>query len=148
MYRTLVVDQQLAAEAGASYSDDAISYGNFSVSLSPAPGVDLAKLEAAYDALLAQTLRDGITDADVERAKSRMQARLAYAKESPMGAAQQVGASLAIGMTIQEIETWPEEVKKVTPDQVRAAARKLTAVSSGTGILLPQPQVQAMGARP
>ena len=143
LYRSLVVDQQLAAGASSGYSGEAISYGNFSVSLTPNPGVPWEKLEAAYDALLAQTLKDGITDEDVERAKTRMLARLAYAKESPMSAAQQVGSALAVGLTLDDIENWPEQLKKVTPDQVRAAARKLIATaSSGTGILLPPVRVQ------
>ncbi len=144
LYRSLVVDQQLAAGASADYSPDAISYGSFSFSLTPNPGIALPQLETAFEKLLGETLTSGISDADVERAKNRMLASLAYAKESPMGAASAVGSMLSIGLTLQEIETWPNEIKKVTPDQVRAAARKLvTTYSSGTGILLPEPRPQA-----
>jgi zinc protease len=144
LYRSLVVEQQLAASAGSGYNSYAISYGSFSVSLSPNPGVPLDRLEAAYESLLENVLRDGITDEDVDRAKARMLARLAYAKESPMRAAQQVGSALAVGLTLEDIEGWPEQLKQVTADQVRSAARKLFATAAtGTGILLPQPQIQA-----
>ncbi len=143
MYRSLVVDQQLAAEASASYGPEAVSYGTFSVGITPNPGVPVEKVEAAYDALFAQVLKDGITDADVKRAKDRMIARLAYAKDSPVGAAYQVGSSLAVGVTLDEIETWPKAIAATTPDQVRAAARKMAAkASTGTGILLPEPRTQ------
>jgi zinc protease len=147
MYRSLVVDQQLAADASASYGPEAVSYGTFSVAATPAPGVPIEKLEAAYDALFASVLKDGITDADVKRAKDRMIARLAYAKDSPIRAAYQVGGSLAVGLTLDEIETWPQAIAAITPDQVRAAARTMAAkASTGTGILLPEPKMQAQGA--
>jgi zinc protease len=146
LYRSLVVDQQLAAGANASYTPEAISYGTFAVSLTPNPGIPIDRLEGAYDALLEQTLRDGITDAEVERAKTRMLARLAYARESPMSAASQVGAALATGMSLAEVETWPQQLRQVTADQVRTAARRLVASgSSGTGILLPMMRPQAQG---
>ncbi|MHB1204832.1 MAG: insulinase family protein, partial [Rhodospirillaceae bacterium] len=103
--------------------------------------------EAAYEAAMTAMLKDGITDADVARAKARMVARLAFAKDSPMSAARAVGTSLASGISLDDIENWPDALAKVTADQVRASARKLFAESSSaTGILLPP--VQATGAKP
>ena len=138
LYRTLVVDQKVAAGFSASYDGEAVSHGMFFLSLTPSPGVPLDKAEAAYDAAMAALLKDGITDADVARAKGRMAARLAFAKDSPMGAARAVGASLASGVSLADIENWPDAIAKVTAEQVRASARKLFAeASSATGILLP-----------
>jgi zinc protease len=79
-----------------------------------------------------------------------MAARLAFAKDSPISAARAVGASLASGISLEDIENWPDALAKVTADQVRSAARKLFAESSSaTGILLPAPEpVAAGGARP
>jgi zinc protease len=147
LYRTLVVDQKVAAGFSASYDTDAVSYGMFFLSLTPSPGVTIEKAEAAYEAAMADTLKNGITDADVARAKARMAARLAFAKDSPMSAARAVGTSLASGISLDDIENWPDALAKVTADQVRSAARKLFAdSSSATGILLPP--VQAAGAKP
>ena len=147
LYRTLVVDQKVAAGFSASYDTDAVSYGMFFLSLTPTPGVAIEKTEAAYETAMAATLKDGITDADVARAKARMAARLAFAKDSPMSAARAVGTSLASGISLDDIENWPDAIAKVTADQVRASARKLFAdASSATGILLPP--IQAAGAKP
>jgi zinc protease len=149
LYRSLVVDQQLAAEASAGYEPATVSYGTFSVGITPNPGISVEKAGAAYDAFLAGILRDGITDKDVAQAKRRMIARLAYAKDSPIGAAHAVGSSLVVGMTMDDLENWPAEINAITPDQVRAAARKLIATaSSGTGILLPPPTMQAQKGGP
>jgi zinc protease len=63
-----------------------------------------------------------------------------------MSAASQVGAALATGMSLAEVETWPQQLRQVTADQVRTAARRLVASgSSGTGILLPMMRPQAQG---
>jgi len=138
LYRTLVVDQKIAAAFGTGYSGDAVSYGTFYISLTPSPGVTPNQAEAAYTKALEALLRDGISDADVALAKQRMLARLAYAKDSPMSAARAVGAGLAVGQSLDEIENWADAITKVTADQVRGAARKLFAENaSATGILLP-----------
>jgi len=149
LFRTLVVDQKVAAAFSASYDTDAVSYGTFFVSMTPSPGVTPEAAEAAYETALAALLKNGISDADVAQAKARMAARLAFAKDSPISAARAVGASLASGISLEDIENWPEAIAKVTADQVRTAARKLFAEStSATGILLPAPEpVAAAGAR-
>lgn len=149
LYRTLVVDQKVAASFGAGYDGDAVSYGTFSVSMTPSPGVTWQQAEAAYTKAMEALLKDGITDAEVAQAKRRMLAGLAFAKDSPISAASAVGAALAVGQTIVDIETWPDEVGKVTTAQVRSAARKLfTEYASVTGVLLPPSGADAAGEAP
>lgn len=138
LYRELVVKQQVAAGFSTGYNADTISYGTFYISLTPNPGVPWEQAEAAYTKAMDALLKDGITDADVAQAKSRMKARLAFAKDSPMSAARAVGAALAVGETLSDVENWPDEIDKVTAAQVRSAAHKLfTQYSSATGVLLP-----------
>ena len=147
MYRKLVIEQQVAAGFSAGYDGETVSYGTFSVNMTPAPGITPEKAEAAYDAALADMLKDGITDADVALAKQRLNAQLAFAKDSPISAAQQVGSSLTVGLTLAQVENWPDDLAKVTTEDVRKAARKLfTQSASVTGILLPQDGAQ--GAAP
>lgn len=148
LYRKLVVEQQVAAAFGAGYDTDAVSYGSFYVSMTPSPGVSIEQAEAAYEKALAELLANGITEADVQQAKNRFAARLAFAKDSPMSAARAVGTSLASGIKLEDIENWPEAVNKVTLAQVQAAARRLFADNSSvTGILLP-PEQTAGGPTP
>ncbi len=148
LYRKLVIEDQVAAGFSAGYDTDAISYGSFYVSMTPSPGVSLEQAEAAYEKALADLLDKGITEADVIQAKNRFAARLAFAKDSPMSAARAVGSSLASGISLDDIENWPEAVNKVTLAQVQAAARRLFAENSSvTGYLLPEPQA-AGGSTP
>ncbi len=142
LYQSLVVDQGIAASAGSFYFDDAVSWGRFGLFVSPSPGVDVADLEAAIDAELAAVIAEGLSEDDVERAKTRLRAEVIYAKDSPTTAARTVGALLAVGLTLEEIEAWPDRVADVTVDQVNAAARALlTDAPNGTGVLLPEGDV-------
>ncbi|MEQ9109614.1 MAG: pitrilysin family protein [Rhodospirillaceae bacterium] len=142
LYQSLVVDQAVAASAGAYYMDDMVSWGRFVLSISPSPGVEVTDLEAAIDTALADIETNGFTEDEVERAKTRLQAEVIYAKDSPTGAAQTVGSLLAVGLTLEEIEAWPERVADITLTQVNEAIRDLLSESpTGTGILLPKGDV-------
>ena len=139
LYRRLVVDEKVAVSFGMGYQGAAVSYGTFYISMTPAPGVSVEDAEAAYDTALADILAGGITEDDVKRAKDRFAARLAYARDTPMTAARVLGASLSVGLTVDDIENYPEELAGVTLDQVLGAARRLFSErSSATGILLPE----------
>lgn len=138
LYRSLVIEQKLAVGAGAHYSANGIDWSRFSFSLAPQENVDLAKLEAGLDAEIAKLLRDGVTPEEVERAKSRLQSQAIYARDSLETGARAIGAALSLGRTIDDVESWPERIGAVTPEQVTEAARQvLRPERSVTGTLLP-----------
>jgi zinc protease len=138
LYRSLVVDQKVATDVNASYQGATVSWGSFTIGLNPSPGVAPGAAEEALEKALEAALRDGISDADVERAKDRMVAKLVFAKDAPLSAGQAIGGMMVVGIPLAEIEAMPQRIAAVTPDQVRAAARKLmTTAASGTAILLP-----------
>jgi zinc protease len=139
--RQLVQGEGVANSAGAWYDDDAQDRSVFGLSATPRPGQDMAKLEAAIDKLVAELLRDGVTAAEVDRAKTTMKAQSVYARDSAGTAARVIGIGLTTGQTIAQIETWPDAVAAVTPEAVNAAARAVFDLRrSVTGILLPKPQ--------
>ena len=62
LYRSLVVDQNVASSAGAWFSADALDFGTFGLSASPRPGVSLEKVEAALRAEVKKLLKDGVSE--------------------------------------------------------------------------------------
>jgi zinc protease len=49
------------------------------------------------------------------------------------------GSTLATGGNVQDVQQWPERIRKVTADEIKAvAARYLVLDRSTTGYLLPQ----------
>ncbi len=139
LYRAIAVEQELAAGASAFYDATTYDLSVFSVNVSPRPGVDMAKIEAATDAVLAGILAQGLSEDEVEQAKKRLRANIAYARDSLHTGARVLGEALATGQSVQDVESWPERIGAVTAAQVTAAARAILRIeSSVTGILLPE----------
>jgi zinc protease len=138
--RTLVLDQQLATSAGAWYDPTALDLGTFGLSASARSGVEIAAVEAALDAQIQKLLKDGASEDEVERAKSRMRATAVYARDSLSTGARVIGTALTTGQSIADVEAWPQRIGAVTAEQVNAAARAiLVPERSVTGLLLPKP---------
>ncbi len=123
LYRSLVVDRKLAISAGAYYGPDERGPGRFVLHASPQPEVSMETLEKNIEAELARLLTGGVTEREVTRAKARMQAQAVYARDSLQGGARVLGAALAIGMTVDDVEEWPDRIGAVTVEAVNAAAR-------------------------
>ncbi len=138
LYRSLVIEQQIATSAGAYYRGSALDLGTFRVYASPKPGTDLDALEAALDAELRRLAEEPITEEDVSRATQRLVAEAVYARDSMSGAVRSFGIALTTGRTVEDVEAWPERIAAVTAEQVNAAAAAvLRPESSVTGRLLP-----------
>lgn len=137
-YRHFVVEGQKAVSAGVYYNGRAIGPGRFGVYVTPRPGIGMAETETAVDALLAEAVKGGITAEEVERAKDRIIAAAVYARDSLGGGARALGAALAIGLAVEDVEEWPERIRAVTADQVNAALKAvLDPGRSVTSELLP-----------
>lgn len=139
LYQELVVRQKIAVGAGAWYDAINLDPGTFGLHGTPAPGRSLEELEAAIDALLAKVLAEGVSEAEVERAKNGMLASVVYARDSVFRAPRVLGEALTAGMTVEDVEAWPDLVAAVTVEQVTAAARAvLEPRRSVTGYLMPE----------
>ncbi len=146
-YRSLVVEQQLAVDAGTSYSPDDLDQSIFLGYATPRQGVELSALEAAFDAEIARLLRDGVTAEELDSARRRLVIEATYARDSVSGPARVLGAALAVGHTVEQVEAWPDRINAVTAEDVLAAARHVLAPErSVTGVLLPDPE--HAGSRP
>lgn len=141
LYKSLVVDQGLAASAGAGYDGGAVDATSFAFYASPRPGIAMEKLQAAMEAEIARISKDGVSEDEVRRAKTRLKAEVVYARDSLHTAARVLGAALTTGQTVADVEDWPNRIAAITAEQVNAAARAvLNDDASVTGLLLPAAQ--------
>ena len=140
LYKTLVLDRNLALSAGAHYSPNTIDLTVFGLYATPKPGVSVADLETAIDGELRRLVRDGVDPDELRRAEERMRAASLYARDSLSGPANIIGAALAIGQDLEEVEAWPDRIGAVTAAEIDNAARSvLVERNSATGVLLPEP---------
>jgi zinc protease len=128
-YRHLVVEQALAAHAGAWYSGDNRGPGVFGFYGSPRPGHTLDEIETAIEAEITAVLENGVTDEEVKLAVERMQAEAVFARDSLNAPPRILGNALMSGQSIEDVEAWPERIGAVTKQAVDAAARAVLSTS-------------------
>jgi zinc protease len=141
LYREIIFKGKLAVSAGASYSMNGRDHARFSLYGSPNPGVPVEKLEAALEAEISRILKDGVSDEEVSEAKKRLRDGATFARDALSTGAQVLGAALAAGKTIEDVESWPDRIAAVTSAQVVTAAKAVLKENySVTGVLLPAAQ--------
>ena len=129
----------IAASAGAGYRATALDDTSFSVYAAPRGGADLAAVETAVEAEITRIAEEGVSDDELRRAKNRFLRGMIFARDNQTGMARIYGSLLATGLSIEDIEAWPDRVRAVTPDDVRNAARRyITSSAHVTGYLLPR----------
>ncbi|MGY3033372.1 zinc protease [Bradyrhizobium sp. USDA 4354] len=137
LYRALVVDKPLAVSANASYSSISLDPTQFAISAAPKPGVSFAEVEQAVDGVIANVAQNPIRAEDLERVKTQLIAEAIYAQDNQAVLARWYGGALTTGLSIEDIRSWPDRIRAVTAEQVRAAAQKwLEKKRSVTGYLI------------
>jgi zinc protease len=137
LYRALVVDRPLAVSASAGYQGTSLDPSQFVISASPKPGVDFSQIEQVIDGVMADIGQNPVRAEDLERVKTQLIAEAIYAQDNQATLARWYGAALSSGLSIEDIRTWPERIRAVTAEQVRAAAQKwLDKKRSVTGYLI------------
>ncbi|WP_448029687.1 M16 family metallopeptidase [Bradyrhizobium liaoningense] len=137
LYRALVVDKPLAVSANASYSSISLDPTQFAISAAPKPGVSFAEVEQAVDGVIASVAQNPIRAEDLERVKTQLIAEAIYAQDNQAVLARWYGGALTTGLSIEDIRSWPDRIRAVTAEQVRAVAQKwLEKKRSVTGYLI------------
>lgn len=139
LYKKLVVEKRLAAAAGAAYDGYSRDSGSFTIYAVPRPGVRLAALEQEADAVIRGFQQALPKASDLARAKTQLVADATYRRDSQFELASAYGRALAIGLTVNDVEEWPDRISAVTGQAVqKAAADELIGKESVTGYLTPE----------
>ena len=138
IYKRLVVEQKIAASAGGWFSDSGLDSGRLAFHAIAAPNVSAADLEKAIDAVIEEVREKGVTQEELDRARNAYLAEFVYTADSQSRLARHFGWRLSVGMTVADVQSWPDRLRKVTVDEIREIARKyLIDRNSVTGVLLP-----------
>ena len=138
--KMLTRDTDLAISAGTYYWGMSRNSAEFGFYASPKGDTSLEALEGALDWMIADLLENGVTEAELERAKKAAIADGVYSQDSQSTMARYYGAALTIGLSIEDARNWKERLESVTTDDVLAIARKVFVPErSVTGYLRPAP---------
>lgn len=121
----LQFQEQKAIYTSAFYQSLGYDDTSFGLVIVPVPGLSLQEAEAAMDRAIAEFMEEGIDSEQFRRIKMQMRASQIYAEDSVEGIARRYGAALTSGLTLQDVEAWPDILQAVTEEDVMAAARRV-----------------------
>jgi zinc protease len=138
--RRLVKESRLAVSANAGY--DGLNRGPavFQLSGAPAPGKNIADLEAALRAEVAKVASDGVSEAELQRARAQLIASETYKRDSMFAQAMEMGMMETVGFSWRDTDRIIARLKTVTAAQVKdVAARYFSDDVLTVAVLDPQP---------
>ena len=145
LYKSLVVEQKLASSAGLGVNNSTYDQGRFYLYATPLEGVELETLRNALENEIRKVITGGITEAELQEAKDRIEADAIFALDSVTGPAMVFGRSLTSGLSIDDVEYWARDMSDITVEDVQRVTQ--TYLNPGdqdklviTGHLLPKIQ--------
>jgi len=143
LYRRLVVEK-LASTAGANFSAAARDSGRVAFVVIPLEEVALEKVEVVLDAVIREVCEKGVTEAELERAKSAIEAARVFESDDQMQLARRYGEGVAFGQSLAQIAEVAQRVQSRSVDDIkRVAVEYLARERSVTGSLLLPQKVEA-----
>lgn len=144
LYQKLIVEQGIAASAGAYYGGSALDDGTFTIYGAPRGDATLEDVQAAIDVEVKRLIKDGVTETELNQARNRFLKAMIFARDSQTGMARIYGSALATGQTVDDILGWPDKIRAVKPEQIREVAERYLKPSIAvTGYLLPPEDKEA-----
>ncbi|SDX31334.1 zinc protease [Ruegeria halocynthiae] len=138
----LQFEQQKVVYTGAFYRGVSLDDTTFDLIVVPAEGVSLQEAEDAMDEAVADFIAKGVNQEDLDRIKMQLRAAQTYARDNVDGIGNRYGRALTSGLTVEDVQAWPDIVQTVTGDEIIAAAREVLQLeTSVTGWMIRDDEV-------
>lgn len=139
LYHSLVTEQKIATNVGVGYNGFTIGAGEFSVEITPAKGISVEQVEKAADAEIAKFMSEGVSDDELERAKTLLKADTIFMRDGLSSVAMMIGEIRMLGLPAEYFTNWEKMVDGVSKDAVLTAAKDIIKKEqSVTAELLPE----------
>lgn len=137
MAERMQFDDPVAVYTAAYYSGTSLDDTTFNVIVVPSKDVSLTEVEAAMDATLVAFMKAGVDPEQLERIKMQLRASQIYARDNVDGIGNRYGRALTSGLTVADVQAWPDVLQAVTAQDIMAAARDVFRIEkSVTGWLM------------
>ncbi len=138
----LQFEQQKVVYTGAFYRGVSLDDTTFDLLVVPAEGVTLQEAEDAMDQAVADFIEEGVNQEDLDRIKLQLRASQIYARDNVDGIGNRYGRALTSGLTVEDVQAWPDILQAVTGEDIIAAAREvIQPETSVTGWLMRDEEV-------
>jgi zinc protease len=142
------VETKIADAANCKYVGNGLDSGRLIFLVIPAAGVTLEKAEAALDAVIAELRKTGVTQQELDGAKSALEAQDVFESDDQSLLARRYGEGVTLGRSVAEIDAVPGRIQATRLEGISQAANTyLRPQLSVTGTLTPPPQtVETVGS--
>ena len=139
----MVSRTRVAHSVSSDYDGIRRGPGAFFVSVSPAQGKSVDDVEQVWREQLDLLVAGGVSEDELQRVKAQVIAAQVYRQDSVFSQASQIGRMRSLGLPHDAASVMTRKLREVTPDQVRAVARKYLVDDKLTvAILDPQPAAE------
>lgn len=139
MGQELQLGAKLAVYTTAWHNPLSYDRSDFGLYAVPAPGVALRDLENGVDDVIALFLETGVDLDHLARLKTQVAAQQIYSMDSQDQVARRYGMALTSGLTVADVQAWPDVLQSITAEEIMDAARKVFDVKQSiTGWELPE----------
>ncbi|WP_029408334.1 pitrilysin family protein [Thiomicrorhabdus sp. Milos-T2] len=136
--KDLVRKQQIVASAGAGYDATSRLKTLFMFSATPSENVTPEQTEQAIWSEIEKLQTTPVSQAELDRVLAQSEAQYVYHQDSVQSQAIVLGSLVSVGLPADTLDKWVDELRKVTPQEVQAVAKKYLQKDKVTvGTLLP-----------
>ncbi len=121
----LEFEERRSVYTSAFYSGMSLDDTTFGFINVPAEGISLAEAEADIDRVVAEFMEEGVDEAALERIKMQIRASEIYGRDSVGSRARLYGTALTSGLTVEDVQAWPDILQATTADDIMATAATL-----------------------
>lgn len=137
--REMQLEDERSLFVGAYYGGINLDATTFTLINMPLPGTSLEQAEADILAEIDEFLEEGFDPAQLDRIRFQIEAARIYEEDDAAGLARAYGTALTSGLTVADVQAWPDVLSAVTVDDIMEAARTVFSQGATTTGYLMQP---------
>jgi len=122
--KDLIRKQQVVAAVGAGYDATSRLMTLFTFSATPSAGITPEQTEQAIWKEINKLQTDPVSQQELDRVLAQTEAQYVYQQDSIQSQAIVLGALVSVGLPADTLDKWVGELRKVTPAQIQAVAKK------------------------
>ncbi|WP_228766942.1 M16 family metallopeptidase [Thiomicrorhabdus heinhorstiae] len=134
-----LVRKQKSVVSASSYYDPTEKLSSlFTFEATPSSGFSSEEVEKRFWEMIKQLQDKPVSEAALQRVMAQTEANYVYRQDSMRGQAMLLGSLVSVGLPLDTIDHWLLNLRKVTPQQIQAVAKKYFDPEKATvAILLP-----------
>ena len=138
LFDEFVKNKKLATSVSAYYYPDGFGHTSFTISIIPKKNVGLEEIEIHLDEYLNKIKKKIFNKEELQKIKKRLVNDTIFAQDSLYMGMRIFGSSLTTGYSLKEITNWPNDIAKVSIDDLETYIPNIfNKKNSVTGYLLP-----------